>query len=344
MNVRFFFFFLLLITNDCFSQPSSFLVNGRVEGAIFDSAELMFFKSDTTFKVDTKKVPISNKRFLFKGVLPHSYAAFIMFSDRNGYKNRTDIFFVDVNSQETIIFYDTSGKSTISSSSKTFNEFSNNFSLFIPNSLGKKISDSSLYSYTKNNPNSYVSLWMLLYYLTTNSYKPIYTSTYNILDSSLKKNPTGVYLQNMLLNSDKLKVGAIFPNIKVTDLNKNETHIESFYKNNRYILIDFWFSRCQPCIRQFPALTKLYKENMNRGFAVVSIASDQDNEKKNLNLVIKQNKFKWTVYWDRNSAITFGMLSITKFPTNVLLNSRGEILLKNVEPEDLEKFLSENLK
>ncbi len=346
MGLNFFIIFFLFVANCSFSQQNSFLVNGRVEGAIFDSAELMFFKSDTSFKVETKKVPIVNQRFLFKGILPHSYAAFIMFSNKSGSKSRTNIFFIDENYQEVNVLYDTSNKSnsTITSSSKTFNEFLNDFSLSTANSAERKIIDSSLYTYTKNKPNSYVSLWMLLYYLNSNGYKPIYTSTYNQLDSAIKKNSTALYLQNMLLNSDKLKIGAVFPNIKVTDFKKNETQLEGLYENNRYIFIDFWFSRCQPCIRQFPLLKKIHRQNMSKGFTVFSIASDQDNEKNNLIMVIKQNKFKWTVYWDRNSAITFGQLSITKFPTNFLLNSKGEILLKNVEPEDLEKFLSENLK
>ncbi|MBY0346952.1 MAG: AhpC/TSA family protein [Hydrotalea flava] len=345
MKTEFLFLIALLGINHCLCQGNTFFLNGSIKGYQFDSAELMFYKSDSNFKIKYKKVAVVNNKFEFEGVLPYTFAAFVRFCYKGENINRTDIFFIDMGTQNIDILHDSlRGGMSLVCTSKTCNEFFNSYNSFNKESEKGKIGDdSTLFKYTRHNPSSYIALWMLLYRLTIYSYKPVYKETYYLLDTALQKNLTGLYINNILQDTGRLTISNVFPNIRLHDLKGVEKDIKTIYKKNKFVLVDFWFSRCQPCVRQFPKLMRIYQENKNKQFQIVGIATDVVSDENNLNLMIKKYRLNWLLFWDKNSVITFGQLFITKFPTNFLLNNRGEIILKNVEPDYLEKYLSLHL-
>src|SRR4051812_35238867 len=46
----------------------------------------------------------------------------------------------------------------------------------------------------------------------------------------------------------------------------------------KVVLIDFWSTTCGPCMREMPALKKLYSKYKIRGFEVIGITLDEDKE------------------------------------------------------------------
>lgn len=143
-----------------------------------------------------------------------------------------------------------------------------------------------------------------------------------------------------ILSSNTLFTDNIF-HFKDISLNDVEIDFKQF-QNKKYVLVDFWFSYCGPCIAQFPDYKDIYSEYKNRGFEIVNISTDKSKFISRWKKVIKEKGLDWVQYLDENGVEAL-KLNITIFPTNFLLDDSGKVILKNIHPEELRQFLKENL-
>src|SRR5690606_29268792 len=69
----------------------------------------------------------------------------------------------------------------------------------------------------------------------------------------------------------------------------------------KYTFIDFWFSRCRPCLEQMPHVISLYDQHHAKGFNVMGISTDKT---ANIDLwkkrIIEKN-IPWKNYLDENA-------------------------------------------
>ena len=61
----------------------------------------------------------------------------------------------------------------------------------------------------------------------------------------------------------------------------------------KVVLIDFWATWCQPCLAEMPNIRKLYEIYHDRGFDVIAVSLDDDEE--TLKEFVKENDIPWTV-------------------------------------------------
>jgi len=114
---------------------------------------------------------------------------------------------------------------------------------------------------------------------------------------------------------------------------------------NKYILLDFWGTWCNPCIALIPELKKLNSEFKNNNFIIVSVAYDRDAQKV-LDFV-KNKQMDWEHVFvnqtqpDKNSLIE--KLKITSFPTTILIAPNGKIIARNKTINELRKILKNAL-
>ena len=139
-------------------------------------------------------------------------------------------------------------------------------------------------------------------------------------------------LKNLLSLSDSLKM------LMFIDSENNKMAIET--KNNKYTLVDFWFSACKPCVAQFPELTSIYQTYKAKGFEIIGINTDKTSDEWKAS--VSKFKTSWEGLWDKENASS-SKLSITSFPTNLLVDSKGMIIYRNIELDELKKFLEKNL-
>ena len=202
-------------------------------------------------------------------------------------------------------------------------------------------SDSTLLAYTKKNPDSKIAFWNLIRLMGW-GYEPIFDSIYSSFSNTLRESYAGKVLGERLKIGKLLSVGQPFPIINCQNKN-NEKLSSSLFLHNKYTLVDFWYSGCNPCRRQFPNMQDLYKQYGNNGFEIVGISVDKIANKPDWERVIAENKLTWKQYWDKNGTETH-RLSISSFPTNFLIDNTGKIISKNISMEELEEFLKEKLK
>ena len=203
-----------------------------------------------------------------------------------------------------------------------------------------KYRNTVLQSYVKEHPDSYVGLWKLIGWFGF-GYEPIYDSIYDQFSTAIKNTYAGKTLANKLHSASIVSIGNKFPHFSFLNT-KNKKEALSIDPHKKYTLIDYWFSHCGPCISEFPELKSLFEKYHDKGFDIKGISVDDKENVKAWKDVIKQYNLPWEQFLDLNH-YEAGKLNIDAFPTNFLLNEKGEIIAKNIEPDQLKKLLEDNL-
>jgi peroxiredoxin len=198
-----------------------------------------------------------------------------------------------------------------------------------------------LCNFTKQHPTSFVSLWRLVE-LSENGYEPILDSIYSSLSPAIKNNYTGKILFEVLSSSRVTAVGHKFPSIMLTDIKNKKVSLKTS-EMSKFTLIDLWYSKCGPCIRDFPKHKEIFSKYNKDGYEVIGISVDKRQDIAAWKAVIKIKSLPWKQYLDINGEIISNKLSISLFPSNFLLDKKGIIIKKNINLMELDDFLKNNL-
>ena len=132
------------------------------------------------------------------------------------------------------------------------------------------------------------------------------------------------------------EIGDIAPEIDLPDTKGNLVALSSL--RGGLVLVDFWASWCGPCIKEQPALLKLYTAYPDK----LSIYSVSIDTKKPLWLAaIAKGKLPWTQvsdlkYW---KSPVVGDYMLQSVPLNFLIDKNGIILAKNIHGNALNEMV-----
>lgn len=132
-------------------------------------------------------------------------------------------------------------------------------------------------------------------------------------------------------------VGSVVPEFTVKESEGNEISFAELRAGKRYILIDFWASWCNPCLKEIPHLKSLYEQYGNQGFEIVSISIDENEE----DWIRKSEEVQlpWPSFLD-NSEIDV-LYKVRVVPTMYLVDEKGVLVAENLRGEDLDSKLAE---
>lgn len=199
--------------------------------------------------------------------------------------------------------------------------------------------DERFLNYIKKNPESYIALWILIRRINFEGYSGFFEKCAYSFSNKMKSEKLWNILNDELQRikiHDKKK----FPEflLKNVDLNSEKMTIPK----GKYILIDFWFSRCRPCLEQVPMLKSIYNKYNSKGFTIIGISTDKTENIELWKKRIVEKDISWKNYLDENAVIATQQKIFT-FPTNFLLDKDGKVIRKNISSEELEKILEQNL-
>ncbi|MEO7049281.1 MAG: TlpA disulfide reductase family protein [Ferruginibacter sp.] len=376
MNKFYFFLFAFLLQGNVKAQShySTFKLDGNIN---IDSGTIVLLSSGDYYpnNIEDRKTKIVNGKFRFSDSILYPYAFRLIGSV--GHKRRyvSDIFIVDSGMQKITCNVD-SLRETPGIDNATMREMNGSFHdyylpvekvfsgyydkkdslnriynnkppLTISTNLSNEYDSLQKYrrivllSYVKYHPNSFVALWKLIGWFGY-GYEPIYDSIYDQFSIAIKNTYAGKALAKKLHTASIVSVGKKFPHFLLLNA-KDKKEILSVDSHKRYTLIDFWFSHCGPCLSEFPELKSLFGKYHGKGFDIKGISIDNKENILAWKKVINQYRLPWKQYLDLNH-YEAGKLNIDAFPTNFLLNEKGEIIAKNIEPDQLKKILEDNLK
>ncbi len=121
--------------------------------------------------------------------------------------------------------------------------------------------------------------------------------------------------------------------------------LEPYMKDHSLMLIDFWATWCKPCIQSMPKLKSVYNEISHR-CAVIGICYDKPAHKDRADTIIREQEIPWPQIFDEeetadNTRQSFtAQLNIQSFPTYILINSDGKIILQARGTDGLEVITS----
>jgi thiol-disulfide isomerase/thioredoxin len=359
-------------SNISFSQSQShFSILGETN--ILKDGKAVLMKNDVN---DT--VNFTDYKFKFRGLLKDAEPCRIALIS-NESNNITEQFFIDTGFQRIIIdssiqihnFLDIGIGVTLKGSKTNDEYFDNYLSLFaniykamdkyynersgcnsIKNEEKKKACiinseleknnfrksrDSILLNYAILHSQSKIIPWLIkdavFYYGYTNFYKQAFDRVENYIPENMKQ-----YLDSVLTENKLKTVGSVFPLVDYI----NSHFSKSYLNGNKYTLIDFWFAACRPCIGQFDLLKDVYEKNKGKGFDIVAISIDKESNIQAYEKVLKERNYLWKQILDTGGVKT-KLLSISKYPSNFLLDNAGKIIAVDINPFVLDDFLKKNL-
>lgn len=328
------------ITGNAVSEDSIFFVTGQIDPKYYDSPIHPAKVTANAFKFNTAVIHPQMRRILLK-------------SDNGIRIYRRGEYFIDKST--TTIAVDYLAQECNQVNGATAAEYRNKFiPFFYPANTAYNCQqhgfdsllwdedvqfDSILYEYVKANPSSYVALWNLIERFSKFGHSELREKILTFFSKDVKASSVWQMLNTDML-STPVKQGAVFPSFSVKAISQPEKLLE--LPKAQYILVDFWFSRCQPCLEALPALKKLYATYQTKGFEIVSISTDRTQEVALWKKRIKEYELPWSQYLDENAVVS-SKLSVYSFPTTFLFDNTGKVLLRNIGPEDLGKFLAQKL-
>lgn len=115
----------------------------------------------------------------------------------------------------------------------------------------------------------------------------------------------------------KKKIGSRFEIEKFSD--NNGKKFKKNYLDGKPTFINFWFTRCPPCIKEIPSLNKLKEKYGNQ----VNFITITFNDKATVDEFLKTTPFNFKHIVNAQSEIN--RLEISAFPTSLILDKNGII-------------------
>jgi thiol-disulfide isomerase/thioredoxin len=109
------------------------------------------------------------------------------------------------------------------------------------------------------------------------------------------------------------------------------------------VLVDFWASWCPDCIREMPIVRQTYQKYRDKGFTVVGISLDKDEQA--LSNFVAKKLIPWPQYfdgrgWENDFAVKYGVRAI---PEMWLINQRGDMVSTDTSIEQLDQRVEQLL-
>lgn len=193
--------------------------------------------------------------------------------------------------------------------------------------------------FIKNNSNSYLSAYWLLFYFNKISL-PSMEDFYNNLSLEIRESDYGLELLKKIKISKRIKtyrIGDEAYNFQMLDINGNNISLKTLAGKN--VLLIFWASWCQPCREKHPYLKKIYRIYQSLGFEIIGISLDKNKE--DWLKAIQNDDLPWIQLCDFNGFLSevIQQYNIKYIPEYFLIDADRIIISKETKIEQLESKL-----
>ena len=136
--------------------------------------------------------------------------------------------------------------------------------------------------------------------------------------------------------------GAQIPNFRTRSVAGKIIDIYT-YKSNGYLLLDFFGSWCQPCIKNFPKLEKLNEKFSKYGFKIAGIAYETDSNFVALKKLLAKERLSWEVIAQSKPG-NYELIEKSRvhtFPTYMLISPTNKIMFtcSSDQLDEIERIL-----
>jgi peroxiredoxin len=136
------------------------------------------------------------------------------------------------------------------------------------------------------------------------------------------------------------QVGNYFTDISGTTPAGQNVALSDYAGEGNFVLVDFWASWCIHCVKEMPALKKLYQKYHDKGFEIVGVSLD--TQEAAWRISIERLGLAWVHLsdldgWEGNVAQRY---AVELIPCMVLIDPNGIIVYRGRSGEELEQMLA----
>ncbi|QEC42978.1 TlpA disulfide reductase family protein [Pseudobacter ginsenosidimutans] len=197
--------------------------------------------------------------------------------------------------------------------------------------------------FIRQNPGSFVSLDALKTLGGVIPDHDLVAPLFNSLAPGIQNTESGKEYARRLDAIAATTIGKMAPDFTQNDTLGNPVRLSDL--RGKYVLIEFWASWCGPCRVENPVLVSIYNEYHNKNFEILGISMDDEKGKNAWLAAIRKDNLPWINVSDLKAKenIPGRLFDIKAIPQNVLVDTTGKIIGRNVKGEALRKKLNEIL-
>ena len=140
--------------------------------------------------------------------------------------------------------------------------------------------------------------------------------------------------------------GNTAPNVGYTLLDGSASSLQSL--RGKVVLVNFWTTDCEPCVREMPRMVETFDKFKARGFETLAVSMSYNAPALVINFA-QRRKLPFGVVIDNTGAVARGFGDVAFTPTSVLIDKHGRVVKRIVGPTDfaaldalVEKLLAES--
>lgn len=109
------------------------------------------------------------------------------------------------------------------------------------------------------------------------------------------------------------------PNFLLRDMDNNLINLKDL--KGEYVMLNFWFVGCKPCVMEMPELNELVEEFKSQGIHFLAIGLDNPER---VATFLKKQEFDYTLL--TNGRLVAGEYGVTSYPTHLFLDKEGKVI------------------
>jgi len=290
--------------------------------------ELLAYKAAT---IDNDTAICKNGRYEFSGDL--IYPTAIRIYTLRGSTKFSELFFIDSGYQEIALINVLGGiKVQKRPSTIAEQEYQAMLKYFGTHDINGFISPSSLLSFVKKYPSSYIGLFTLLDQTFAHDFKFLYKEVASSFSSNIKSTEAFKYYSGEYLIAKHL------PTVKLKTCEGKNINFSFKRADGKYTLIEFWYAGCKPCVSAMYILKKEFS-GLSSHIRIIGISTDNKSRVADGKALLKLVNPPWKNYWDYEAEEFTKHTNIYVYPSNVLIDNKGRMVAKNIEIAELKKLL-----
>lgn len=117
------------------------------------------------------------------------------------------------------------------------------------------------------------------------------------------------------------------PDFTLPTLTGDQVRLSALH-GKKVVLIDFWSTTCDPCLREMPELVKIYNEKKKDGFEILAVSVDGPDTASDIPSKVKSTGMNFPILLDEETEVMDRYNPKGEMPFTVLVDRGGRIVLK----------------